>query len=293
MPKRFLVLDLATGAVDAAITAAVETAIAASVASNIVKITVDDEAARYALTQAQVQNGDFVYQSDTATLYEVINQTMLNAGAGYVALATVTAAQISDATASGRALLTGNVAIGSGSDTVTLQTSGATLLQLPASGRLGTSSVLLTNHQTLNGTALVTGVKYGVRQDGYNSAYAYLPMDATAGDVIELEDIEGQWGHYSFTLCASGQYLNNNWYGSLVCAAPFSRIRALYAGNGYWTVAVKDPGKFTDIGWDGNSSLYPAAGNRWSMTYPASYYIYLPSGASQGDDSVAPGARPH
>jgi hypothetical protein len=30
MPKRFLVLDLATGAVDAAITAAVEAAIAAS-----------------------------------------------------------------------------------------------------------------------------------------------------------------------------------------------------------------------------------------------------------------------
>ena len=68
MPKRFLVLDLATGAVDAAITAAVETAIASTAASNNVKITVDDEAARSALTQAQVQNGDYVFQTDTATL---------------------------------------------------------------------------------------------------------------------------------------------------------------------------------------------------------------------------------
>jgi hypothetical protein len=58
--------------VDAAITAAVESAIAASVASNIVKITVDGEAARYTLTPAQAQNGDYVYQTDTATLYEVI-----------------------------------------------------------------------------------------------------------------------------------------------------------------------------------------------------------------------------
>ena len=107
MPKRFLILDLATGAVDAAITAAVESAIAASVASNIVKITVDDEASRYALTPAQVQNGDFVYQTDTTILYEVIDQTQLNAAAGYVALATVTAAQISDASTAGRALLTG------------------------------------------------------------------------------------------------------------------------------------------------------------------------------------------
>ena len=108
---------------------------------------------------------------------------MLSAAAGYVALATVTAAQISDATASGRALLTGNVSIGSGSDSVTLETSGNTQLQLPTSGRLGTSSVLLTDHQALNGTTLVKGVKYGVRQDGYSSAYAYLPTVATAGDV--------------------------------------------------------------------------------------------------------------
>lgn len=260
MPKRYLVLDLATGAVDAAITAAVEAAIAAATASNITKLTVANQAARYALTPAQVQNGDYVYQTDTATLYEVIDQTLLSGASDYVALATVTAAQISDATAAGRALLTGNVAIGTGSDSVALETSGDTLLQLPTSGRLGTSSVLLTNHQALNGTMLVTGVKYGVRQDGYNSAYAYLPTDATAGDVIELEDIEGQWGHYSFTLKASGQYLNNNWYGSLVCDAPFYRVRALYAGNGYWTVSVDDLGKFTEIGWDGNSSLDPLAG---------------------------------
>jgi hypothetical protein len=169
MPKRFLVLDLATGAVDAAITAAVETAIAASVVSNIVKITVDDEAARYALTPAQVQNSDYVYQADTATLYEVIDQTLLNGAAGYVALATVTAAQISDATASGRALLTGNVSIGSGSDSVTLQTAGDTLLQLPASGRLGTSSVLLTNHQALNGTMLVSAL-HGAACGGVDTA---------------------------------------------------------------------------------------------------------------------------
>ena len=80
--------------------------IAAAVASNIVKITVDDEAARSALTQAQVQNGGYVFQTDTATLYEVIDQTLLNGASGDVALATVTAAQISDATVAGRVLLT-------------------------------------------------------------------------------------------------------------------------------------------------------------------------------------------
>jgi hypothetical protein len=132
MPKRFLVLDLATGAVDAAITAAVQAAIAATAEAKIIKITVADQPSRFALTTAQVQTGDYVFQTDTVTLYEVIDQTQLNGASGYVALATVTAAQISDASAAGRALLTGNVSIGSGADAVTLQTSGATLLQLPA-----------------------------------------------------------------------------------------------------------------------------------------------------------------
>jgi hypothetical protein len=72
MAKRFLVLDLATGTIDAAITAAVQAAIAAAPASNAIKITVANQAARYALTPVQVQNGDYVFQTDTATLYEVI-----------------------------------------------------------------------------------------------------------------------------------------------------------------------------------------------------------------------------
>ncbi len=53
-----------------------------------------------------MQNGDYVYQTDTATLYEVIDQSMLSDATGYVAMAAVTAAQISDATVAGRALLT-------------------------------------------------------------------------------------------------------------------------------------------------------------------------------------------
>lgn len=57
--------------------------------SLITKVTVADQTARYALTISQVQNGDYVFQTDTSTLYEVIDDTQLDDAAGYVALATV------------------------------------------------------------------------------------------------------------------------------------------------------------------------------------------------------------
>jgi hypothetical protein len=78
----------------------------AAAESIIAKVTVADQAARYALTLQQVQNGDYVFQTDTSVLYEVTDQTALNGAGGYTALATVTAAAISDSTAAGRALLT-------------------------------------------------------------------------------------------------------------------------------------------------------------------------------------------
>ena len=65
-----------------------------------------NQAARFALTTATVQNGDYVYQTATAILYEVIDDTALDEAAGYVALATVTAAQISNATTDSRAIIT-------------------------------------------------------------------------------------------------------------------------------------------------------------------------------------------
>lgn len=55
-------------------------------AALVVKVTVANQTARYALTTASVQNGDFVYQTDTAILYEVIDQTQLGNSSGYVAL---------------------------------------------------------------------------------------------------------------------------------------------------------------------------------------------------------------
>lgn len=54
-----------------------------------IKITVADQTARYALTVSQVQNGDFVFQTDTGVLYEVTDQTNLGNANGYTALATV------------------------------------------------------------------------------------------------------------------------------------------------------------------------------------------------------------
>lgn len=59
-------------------------------AANITaKVTVANQTARYALTTASVQNGDYVYQTDTGVLYEVTDQTALNGASGYTALATV------------------------------------------------------------------------------------------------------------------------------------------------------------------------------------------------------------
>jgi hypothetical protein len=89
------------------------------------RITVANQTERFALTTAQVQNGDYVYQSDTSVLYMVTDQTALNSNNGYTALATVEwsavtnkpatfppsahthpASQISDATSYGQSLLT-------------------------------------------------------------------------------------------------------------------------------------------------------------------------------------------
>jgi len=63
-------------------------------ANSIARVTAANQAARYALTTASVQNGDYVYQTDTTTLYEVTDQTALSGASGYTALATVTVSQI-------------------------------------------------------------------------------------------------------------------------------------------------------------------------------------------------------
>lgn len=48
-----------------------------------VKITVANQTARFALTTEQVQNGDYVYQTDTQALYEVTDDQSLDSSAGY------------------------------------------------------------------------------------------------------------------------------------------------------------------------------------------------------------------
>lgn len=73
--------------------------------SGIIKVTVANQTARYALTKdpvTGVQNGDYVYQTTPGILYAVIDDTLLNAAGGYVALASVTAEQITNASAAGR-----------------------------------------------------------------------------------------------------------------------------------------------------------------------------------------------
>lgn len=61
-------------------------------------ITVANQAARFALTTAQVQLGDTVYQSDTKIMYMVIDQTKLNQAAGYQEYQAGTAAKLGAAT---------------------------------------------------------------------------------------------------------------------------------------------------------------------------------------------------
>jgi hypothetical protein len=63
-------------------------------ANSIARVTAANQAARYALTTASVQNGDYVYQTDTTVLYEVTDQTALSGAGGYTALATVSVSQI-------------------------------------------------------------------------------------------------------------------------------------------------------------------------------------------------------
>ena len=68
--------------------------VAAGAASIIAKVTIDDEDARFHLTTADVQNGDYVLQTNTYVLYEVTDQTALDGAGGYTALATVTWGQV-------------------------------------------------------------------------------------------------------------------------------------------------------------------------------------------------------
>lgn len=55
---------------------------------------VADQTARYALTTAQVQNGDVVYQNDTTTHYFVVDDTNLSNSSGYQVMSAGTAAAV-------------------------------------------------------------------------------------------------------------------------------------------------------------------------------------------------------
>jgi hypothetical protein len=57
-------------------------------------VVVADQPARYALTTATVQNGDTVYQTDTAVMYFVIDDTQLSSAAGYRVYSAGTAAAV-------------------------------------------------------------------------------------------------------------------------------------------------------------------------------------------------------
>lgn len=90
VPKGSLVLDTATPAVWQKTSAQGSNAgyeqIIIGAGGITIKVTVANQAARFALTTANVQNGDFVLQSDTNVLYEVVDQTALNSEAGYSAI---------------------------------------------------------------------------------------------------------------------------------------------------------------------------------------------------------------
>lgn len=66
-------------------------------------ITVANQAARFALTTAQVQLGDTVYQSDTKVMYMVVDESKLNQAAGYMEYQAGTAAKLGASTVGGAA----------------------------------------------------------------------------------------------------------------------------------------------------------------------------------------------
>src|SRR4029078_6802847 len=74
----------------------------------------------FALTTSDVQDGDYVYQTDTAILYEVTDDTALDEAGGYTALATLGWSAITDkpTSASGLGITTGAVIDGWGGKTV-------------------------------------------------------------------------------------------------------------------------------------------------------------------------------
>src|ERR1035437_7642679 len=57
-------------------------------------VIVADQAARYALTTATVQNGDTVQQTDTGSMYFVIDQTNLGNASGYAIYTAGTASSV-------------------------------------------------------------------------------------------------------------------------------------------------------------------------------------------------------
>ncbi len=78
---------------DSDVRSAIQTELGISSARDI-KVTVANATALLALTVAQVQNGDFVLQSDTNVLFEVTDQSALGTAAAFTALATVTWDQV-------------------------------------------------------------------------------------------------------------------------------------------------------------------------------------------------------
>jgi len=66
----------------------------APISATDIKLTVPNQSALLALTLADVQNGDFVLQSDTNVLYEVTDQSALGTAGAFTALATVTWDQV-------------------------------------------------------------------------------------------------------------------------------------------------------------------------------------------------------
>jgi hypothetical protein len=254
-------------------------------AYNIVRFHAINQADRYALTTAEVQNGDYVYQTDTGVLYEVTDETALSGAGGYTALATVSVSQITGlganvgnalavAVGNAGAFLTFNGALGTPSSgtltNCTLPVSGitglganvGTFLATPSSANLlaavtdetgtgalvfGTSPTFTTSVLIPDGAAATPALRFASDTDTGMYLYGANKIGWSANSNVRMSMEPGilRLGASMTATCSAGSYL-------LIEAADsagicLSRTTATTGKYSFFTKGTGDFGFFDEL----------------------------------------------
>ena len=194
-------------------------------------VKVNNKAARLALTTSQVQLGDSVLQTDTNTMYIVVDTAKLNSEAGYQEYAAGTAvlAETAEKVAHG----------------LTIQKNGSTQLVFDgsANGNIDIASDFsdLTGQIAANQIpdGIITNGKLGVNYAGSstkggtaNSANAIIPVDASRMDLNDVKPVDSDSRPDTRFYYSGG---NNNTKNKPSGVDNFGMIVFRSAYNGGWT----------------------------------------------------------